>query len=572
MTTWRDACLVRRIVAHDPARFGVVLRAGCGPVRDAWLAGLRARLAAAVPVLRLPPQIDDGRLLGGLDLAATLASGAPRLERGLLAAADGGLVLLPLAERHGAATAARVAQIMDTGGIAVERDGLQDWCATRFAIIALDEGGGAEEATPAALRDRAAFWLDLDAVTPREAGCDAEAPPRAAPHGPVAVADAILAALCAAAACLGVASPRAVLFALDAARAIAALDGRDAVADEDAGTAARLVLGPRATIVPDTGDAPAEAAADPDPPPSSEDAPGDDADRLPDRLPDRLADRIVAAARAALPRDLLDGMPAAAASAAAAAGRSGGRAPATGGGRPTGLRPGMPRPNARLDVVATLRAAAPWQRLRSRAPGRIAVRSGDFRVIRTERPIRSTTIFVVDASGSAALHRLAEAKGAVELLLGESYVRRDRAALIAFRGRAAEVLLPPTGSLVRARRGLTAMPAGGGTPLAAGIEAGCAMAATLRRRGETASVVLLTDARANVARDGTPGRLRAQADAAAAAKALRAAGIPALLIDIAPRPSADARLLAAEAGARWLALPQADAVLLSRAARTAAAA
>ncbi|HTW29923.1 MAG TPA: VWA domain-containing protein, partial [Acetobacteraceae bacterium] len=476
-------------------------------------------------------------------------------------------------ERLGAATAARIAQIMDAGGIAVERDGLQDWCAARFAIIALDEGIGAEEAAPAALRDRAAFWLDLDAVTPREAGCDAVASaPRAAAPGPVAVTDAILAALCAAAARLGVASPRAVLFALDAARAIAALEGRDAVTDEDAGTAARLVLAPRATIVPETGDAPTEAASDPGPPPPAEDAPGGGAERPMDDPVERLADRVLAAARAALPRDLLDGMPLASASASAAPGRSGTRAPATGGGRPTGLRPGMPRPNARLDVVATLRAAAPWQRLRSRAPGRIAVRSGDFRVIRTERPIRSTTIFVVDASGSAALHRLAEAKGAVELLLGESYVRRDRAALIAFRGRAAEVLLPPTGSLVRARRGLTAMPAGGGTPLAAGIEAGCAMAATLRRRGETASVVLLTDARANVARDGTPGRLRAQADAAAAAKALRAAGIPALLIDIAPRPSADARLLAAEAGARWLALPQADAVLLSRAARTAAAA
>src|SRR4029450_5166679 len=109
---------------------------------------------------------------------------------------------------------------------------------------------------------------------------------------------------------------------------------------------------------------------------------------------------------------------------------------------------------------------------------------------------RTTTIFVVDASGSSALNRLAEAKGAVELLLADCYVRRDRVALLAFRGRGADLLLPPTRSLVAAKRGLGGLPGGGGTPLAAGIEAGLALADAVGRKGETPVVILLTDGRA----------------------------------------------------------------------------
>ena len=78
--------------------------------------------------------------------------------------------------------------------------------------------------------------------------------------------------------------------------------------------------------------------------------------------------------------------------------------------------------------------------------------SGAIRILRFQQKSETATLFVVDASGSAALNRLAEAKGAVELLLADCYVRRDRVALIAFRGTTAELLLPPTTSLVRARR------------------------------------------------------------------------------------------------------------------------
>jgi magnesium chelatase subunit D len=144
-------------------------------------------------------------------------------------------------------------------------------------------------------------------------------------------------------------------------------------------------------------------------------------------------------------------------------------------------------------------------------------------------------------------------------------VRRDQVAVLAFRGAAAEVILPPTRSLVRAKRGLAGLPGGGGTPLAAGLDAAAALALRVRRAGGTPVVVVLTDGRANVGRDGLGGRARAQDEALAAARALRAQGGSVIVIDTSVRPEPAARALALAAGARYLALPQANAAALARA-------
>jgi len=145
-------------------------------------------------------------------------------------------------------------------------------------------------------------------------------------------------------------------------------------------------------------------------------------------------------------------------------------------------------------------------------------------------------------------------------------------ALVAFRGTAAELLLPPTRSLARASRCLSGLPGGGGTPLAAGIDAAGAVADAARRRGLTPLVVLLTDGRANVGRDGRGGRPRAAEEALAAGRMLRAAGTRALLIDTSPQPYAPARGLADAMGARYCPLPAASAAAVSRVVRAAAGA
>ena len=223
-----------------------------------------------------------------------------------------------------------------------------------------------------------------------------------------------------------------------------------------------------------------------------------------------------------------------------------------------------------------MRAAAPWQRLRqgplpatgsTLAPRRVRVEKGDLHVTRFQQRRATTTVFVIDASGSAALHRLAEAKGAVESLLADCYARRDNVAVIGFRGVAAQLLLPPTRSLVRARRSLAGLPGGGGTPLAAGLDAARLLAEQVRRGGATPLLVVLTDGRANIARNAQPGRERALADALHAARTLAGLGCATLLVDTSPQPSVAAQTLALAMNARYLALPYAAAQVVSSAVR-----
>ncbi len=109
---WRDAVLAAALFAVDPAgTAGVALRACAGPARDRWLVALNGLRSPTVVLRRVPLHVTDNRLLGGLDLVATLRAGKPVAERGILAEADGGVVVLAMAERLPAATVARLAAV-----------------------------------------------------------------------------------------------------------------------------------------------------------------------------------------------------------------------------------------------------------------------------------------------------------------------------------------------------------------------------------------------------------------------------------------------------------------------------
>jgi magnesium chelatase subunit D len=587
-----DAATIAALFAVDPVGLGgVALRSPACENRDQWLALLKNLLPAQTPLRRVPLNINDTALLGGLDLGATLQAGKPIALRGLLAQADGGVLVLAMAERMSLSAAARFGSVLDTGMVALQRDGLDTSAKANIGLVALDEGSSDDEQMPAGLADRLAFRLLMNAHEENEEGPEWTAEEVLSARqrlSHVKIDDEAVQALCAAALALGIDSLRASVFAVRVARAAAALAGSQSVEEEHIGVAARLVLAPRATRLPPPEPEPPSDKSDSenqdqnDKKDNKRDDPEDASNEeknLPDNLPDNLVELVLEAAQAAMPAGLLASLKIGQLQRAKTptSGSAGALQKNALRGRPVGARKGEPRADQRINVLETLRAAAPWQKIRQRqqatAEGqrqRIVVRKEDFHVTRFRQAGQTTTVFVVDASGSSALNRLAEAKGAVELLLADCYVRRDSVAVLAFRGQTAELILPPTRSLARAKRSLAGLPGGGGTPLAHAIEASMLLAEQLRKKGETPIVVLLTDGKGNIARDGRPGRAQAATDALAAATEMRLKGFSTLLVDTSPQAQEAAQNLAQAMGAQYLALPYAGANTLNQAVRAVA--
>lgn len=541
---WADACQAAAIFAVAPHAVGglwVIARAS--PIRDMFLDHLTALIGETA---RIAPGAPIERLTGGLDLAATLAAGRPVRTAGLL---DRDVTLiLPMAERIEAGPAALIGQGIDAGVT---------------TAIALDERAEPEEALPPALADRLGLVVMLDGLG--QADCLHPLPS----HEEIGEARQRLEAtsftdnsretLCATVAGFGC-GLRASLQADACARASAALRDADEVAEEDLATALRLVVAPRATQLP----TPSEEEPTPpenEPPETPDDAPKEEREQQA-TLPD---DLMIEAAKAAMPETLLTALMAGETQRAAGRGGKGAERKQSLRGRPAGVRPGKPGGGRRLDIGATLRTAAPWQKLRERVPGGpIAIRADDFRITRYRERAETLTIFAVDASGSAALARLAEAKGAVELMLAEAYRRRDHVAVIGFRGTGAELLLPPTRALARAKRALAGLPGGGGTPLAAGLSEAMTLAQTAQRRGQSVALIVLTDGRANIPLEPDGPRSAAQTDARQVATAIRAAGLSALFVDTSRRPRGEAEEIATAMGARYFPMPQSDPAAIGR--------
>lgn len=146
---------------------GLWLHAGHGPARDVFVEILRAFFAPQTPWRKAPLGVGDERLLGGLDVAATLAAGRAVVQTGLLAQVDGGGLVLPMAARISGAAAARIGAVMDAGAVALARDGFAMEWPTRFGVPALDERVE-DETPPGALADRLGLRVDLSALSLRD--------------------------------------------------------------------------------------------------------------------------------------------------------------------------------------------------------------------------------------------------------------------------------------------------------------------------------------------------------------------------------------------------------------------
>ena len=569
---------------------GIWLRAPFGPVRELWLRHLSQ---AGLNTVKLPGNIDVERLLGGIDLSRTLQSGLLQMQTGLLQQADLGLVCISMAERFTPALIAPMTQAMDTQSLPpLKINHAESSVRTQFGVVALDESMADDPPMSPALQERLGLWFDLQDIAPSDVSDvslnthtddnaldvmgiqiapDALARMKQSlPH--IQWTDEQVLAVCSTAQGLGIDSLRVPTLALRVACCHAALHARSHIEDEDLAFAARRVLAPRATQLP----APAENALDAEPQNSSDPSPEEDTsttdtskedtntqDEASLDLPssENLQEMMIAAALASLPPDVLVGLlTKPGRNLGNTSGRSGQFRSGTQRGRPLPPRAGRPGGHARLHILSTLRAAAPKQRLRGNTQqGRVAIRSEDFHVHRYQQHSASCLILALDASGSAALQRLAEAKGAVELLLQQSYARRDSVCIVSFKGAKAQLLLPMTRSLVRAKRAMMGLPGGGGTPLALALKMACEQATQLQRQGVTPILVVLSDGRANVNLQGLGGRAQAQADAQQWAAQWRQTGHRCLWIDTSLQPDTQVQNMAQTMGGSYLPMPQVQA-------------
>ncbi len=197
-------------------------------------------------------------------------------------------------------------------------------------------------------------------------------------------------------------------------------------------------------------------------------------------------------------------------------------------GRAIGDRLPVGTPND-IALVASIRAAAPYQSIRDHDGMAVALRKEDLREKVRIRMKGTRLLFVVDGSGSVGAHdRMVAVKGAILSMLEDAYRRRDEVGLVIFKDSSAEEVLPMTRSVLTAYRHLQELPTGGHTPLIAGLRKGYEILSKEAEKGNEPVMVVLTDGRGNVGPDGgkqTPEQLQAVCDV------LRDSGIRIIVVD-----------------------------------------
>lgn len=219
------------------------------------------------------------------------------------------------------------------------------------------------------------------------------------------------------------------------------------------------------------------------------------------------------------------------------------------------VRASMPKGKIEdLAFDATIRAAAPFQRMRSKNGCALNIQQEDLRQKVREKRIGNTFLFLVDASGSmGARTRMKAVKGAIFYMLQEAYQKRDKVGMIAFRRDKAEVLLPITRSVDLAQKCLQQMPTGGKTPLAEGLDTALMTLTAMNKKDKEQEpvLVLLTDGRANAGEDAVKEAMRT-------AERLRESNVTSVVIDTETDfiKLGIAKNLAREMGATYFSLKQ----------------
>jgi magnesium chelatase subunit D len=531
-----DAKLALLLNAVDPAIGGVLLRGQKGSAKSTLARGLASLLPGSAPFIELPVGATEDRVVGTLDVEGALREGRRRFQPGLLHAAHGGVLYVDEVNLLPDHLVDVLLDVAASGVNRIEREGISESHPSRFVLVGsmnpeegelrpqlLDRFGLAVDITASvdpeeraeAVRRRLAFDTDQNkfATAWDETGLRRRLEAAAPAALPADVLDTV-SRLCAA---VGAEGLRADLVICRAATALAGWDSRPEATEDDVRRVAPLALAHRRRRSPfeEPGIAPEEIdqALDDD---------GGKGGSAPDRVaaPDESPSRVVALA--------------------ARGGETPGRRSVVEGTRGRLVGDRIPDgPVASLAVGATVRAAA--------VRGAADVAAEDVREAVREHKAGNLVVLVVDASGSMGVEQRMEAvKGAVIGLLLDAYQRRDRVALVTFRGENADVVLRPTGSVEVARARLSDVATGGRTPLAAGIAAGLDLA--LRTHGEHRPLLVVV----------TDGRHTEGPDPTEAAAAVKRRGVPAVVVDAEDSRArlGLARPLAEAMGARYITLPE----------------
>ena len=528
-------------------RAGGLLISGTRGTAKSVLVRAAAPFTQTERIMELPLGASEDMVFGTIDVEAALLHGARRVRHGILHRACNTVLYMDEVNLLREDLLATVLRCAADGLLHLERDGLS--CAEAVSYTPIGTMDPAEGTLRPALLDSfgmfAAMDEEQDAALRHEivarvlayerdplAFCSAYAAQEAEllqqirnARNHLPAVEAPSAILHFAAACVlraRCAGNHAEIYLIEAARAFAALAGRDYVLPADVEEAAAFVLVHRMSRsqeqphVPQENPSPQENREGDDLPdvsaPSSSEAgsgagasetqqEGEDAGASSEEMPSADDERVAAPLENVMARLSLLHM-----KMRVQGGKSGRRDIVqlrTAGGRC--LRTELPHGDAHPDLAlaATLRAAAPHQR-RRRGTQAVVIRAEDVRVwVRAQRSA-ANILFLVDASGSmGARERMRTVKGAILALLQEAYQKRDRVGLIAFRRERAETLLPMTRSVELAEKLLRDLPTGGRTPLAEGLAHAWKTVRELEHRGaEKTVLILITDGRTNPVRNG----------------------------------------------------------------------